>query len=481
MVKSALLISVFLVGFLLLVSGISFSANAEEAVKKDMDGLKGYTTAYPIRIDNNDEFNVSAWYMHWPGSGTEDDPFIISGYEIDAKGNGSAIYIGNTTLYFVIQDCYLHGAKKISLPYFAGAGIILYNVSGTRHIDSVKNNIISDNDYGMYIRDTHGENIVHNDINSNTYNGIWIYHSHYIYPKYNNISHNGNSGILGYSYYASIVEYNNCTYNGHHGIALTGGSLSENNLIYRNNCSSNGAAGIYISGSTTSPAQGNNVNYNVLYNNTYGIETYKANDTFIYSNTCINNTQDGIYLYAYSTNTTVEKNHCHQNHKYGLVLYQSSSSLPVAYSKVYENNFSFNALNGIYLYNSDHNEIYNNILYNNTGYGISIYGGSYNTVYSNSFYFNHGSTDTYDSSHVQASDSGTNNIWNLASGGNFWYDWQAPDSNHDGFVDNPYSIGGTAGSQDELPLASDVNIPEFSVMLILPLLVLLAVILRRRT
>ena len=91
------------------------------------------------------------------------------------------------------------------------------------------------------------------------------------------------------------------------------------------------------------------------------------------------------------------------------------------------------------------------------------------------FYFNHGSNDSYNTSHVQAYDAGTN-YWNNDTMGNYWYDWaknnDTNDQNGDGIVDWPYKIDG-GSNQDEYPLADTSAIPELSWFLIVPLLALI--------
>ncbi len=126
-------------------------------------------------------------------------------------------------------------------------------------------------------------------------------------------------------------------------------------------------------------------------------------------------------------------------------------------------------MDGLYMINSNNNEITNNTFSNNTRYGIEITEkSSYNQIYSNYFYFNHGSNGTYNASHIQAYDSGTNNSWNSLGRGNYWYDWannnDTNDQNNDGIVDWPYKIDG-GNSEDYFPLkntTAPTPVPEFN-------------------
>ncbi|NPA74629.1 MAG: right-handed parallel beta-helix repeat-containing protein, partial [Euryarchaeota archaeon] len=104
-----------------------------------------------------------------------------------------------------------------------------------------------------------------------------------------------------------------------------------------------------------------------------------------------------------------------------------------------------------------------------------------------SFYFNQGSNGTYNASHVQAYDSATGNQWNTTTGyGNYWYDWannnNSNDVNpHNGIVDWPYKLDGGTNAEDYHPLANSTPyVPEFSMLYPIIVVLLAALILRRK-
>jgi hypothetical protein len=112
-----------------------------------------------------------------------------------------------------------------------------------------------------------------------------------------------------------------------------------------------------------------------------------------------------------------------------------------------------------------------------------IYNSNNNLIWGNRFYFNHGSGDTYDISHIQAYDAGSNE-WNNSAMGNYWHDWannnDTNDEDNDGIVDWPYKISGS-DVYDYYPLKEpEVVIPELPSMLFIVLIVAFVALLGRK-
>jgi len=182
-----------------------------EDEEDDDEVSERYTSRDPIRIDGNEDFAEKAEENGWPGDGSEDDPYVIEGYEIDGGGYESGyrangryeygIYIGNVTEHFVIQECYIHNVTIISENMWLDdhhhdtqtpPGIFLHNsqngriekneiyssiaLSGSSY-NVITNNIIRSVNFSSF--DGHGitiipssfdpvENSVYNDIRNNT-------------------------------------------------------------------------------------------------------------------------------------------------------------------------------------------------------------------------------------------------------------------------------------------------------------------------
>lgn len=72
----------------------------------------------PIVIDGDKDFTPANGVVR--GTGTQDDPYVISGWEIEVPVALNAVRIQNTIAHFVIRSCKLSGAIE--------DGILLYNV-----------------------------------------------------------------------------------------------------------------------------------------------------------------------------------------------------------------------------------------------------------------------------------------------------------------------------------------------------------------
>jgi len=123
-----------------------------------------------------------------------------------------------------------------------------------------------------------------------------------------------------------------------------------------------------------------------------------------------------------------------------------------------------------------------NLFSDSTSFAVMVLaGGPSSRIWNNTFINNNGASATYDSSHIQAYDDGTSTMWDVNGYGNFWSDWQSPDDNHDGVVDNPYHLADNplhpvAGS-DHYPMTVPTVVPEFAPALVAVVYIMIALIL----
>jgi len=366
-----------------------------------------------IRIDNDTELQVWISDNNGTGSGTEADPYIIQGLNITGS-DGICIFIGNTTSFLVVRDCYLHGAGYAS-DHAPGAGIALYSVSNVRvenntcsgcnygiyltgsvlntltgnlcndsfegiYLASSPNNIISDNicnynsDCGIYLYSS-GSNTVLNNTCNNCQSGILLEKGGYstllnntcsdcmdgIYSEEsiwntmaNNTCYDNEAGIYVHLKWRATISNNNCSGN-QYGVYIDTSTL---NLVSNNNCS-DCDAGIFLEYS-----YGNTIIENDCYHDLDGI--HLRSDS--YENTLTNNTcevnDNGIYLYS-SDDNVITTNDC-GNNEHGIFLEDSNSN------DIIENGCSNNT-HGIYLEDSINNVISNNDCHDSVGNGIYLY------------------------------------------------------------------------------------------------------------
>jgi len=217
-----------------------------------VNNIVGLTYHAPIYINGNDDFVSQATNEGWTGGGTENNPYIIENYDIDASTK-HGIYIENTDVYFIIRNCTIHDGKATD-----NYGIYFYNVSNGK----IENCTIYNNSVGIYLHGSSSNDTITNCvIYNNTHGGIQLGSS-----SNNNIAncevYNNSDGIcLGSS--SNYNSISNClVYNNSYGIYL----LSSNNNIVKNSNLSNNGWGVLISDSSYNALFDVKIWWNSYYN-----------------------------------------------------------------------------------------------------------------------------------------------------------------------------------------------------------------------
>lgn len=193
-----------------------------------VETVDAYVAYWPIRIDSNAEFSGYSS----GGDGSQANPWIIENYDINGAGMGCCIYVGNTTDYFIIRNCYLHGASGVGhvIPYMHNdAGINLYSASN----GTIINNTISHNWYGIDLRDTNNTFIHANNASGNSGIGVYIEMSSWAIVTNNTISNNAGYGLSLYE--ANNVTVRNNTFAQNILKGVTMGNTVTDCLFYHNN------------------------------------------------------------------------------------------------------------------------------------------------------------------------------------------------------------------------------------------------------
>lgn len=135
------------------------------------------------------------------GLGTLDDPYIISGINIESKEAEIGIEIKNSDVYFKIQDCYITNTID--------AGIKLEGVSN----GEIKDSIIANTNNGIYLNLSNSNHFEMNMIFNNSNDGISLVDSsenlvyeNWIWNCNNSISGDTYNNFIGGNYYYSVYE-----------------------------------------------------------------------------------------------------------------------------------------------------------------------------------------------------------------------------------------------------------------------------------
>lgn len=159
----------------------------------------------PIYIGGDDQFTLKNGVIG--GSGTEDDPYVIAGWEIDAAGVTYAISVEDMDRHFIIRNCKIHGARTFGIlfKYVKNGEIesceIRDNTEGIHLFNSSNNEIsgnmiVSNNGAGIGLDEASvGNRISGNKVESNQYDGIYISESKDNLLVRNRIANNGGYGI----------------------------------------------------------------------------------------------------------------------------------------------------------------------------------------------------------------------------------------------------------------------------------------------
>lgn len=143
-----------------------------------------YDSHSSIVITKNSDFLAQGW----PGSGTEGDPYVIENLDIRWS---TCISISDTTVHFVIRNCYLWSFSTMRQD-----GVYLYNVEHA----TIEGCIIFDKVHGVYIDGTVGDPSINCTVFNNTIGAI-VPCSYGIYLQHSDGCEISNNAIVYSSYY----------------------------------------------------------------------------------------------------------------------------------------------------------------------------------------------------------------------------------------------------------------------------------------
>ncbi len=347
-------------------------------------------------------------------------------------------------------------------------------LSGGCTLNLVKGNNLNYNEYTSYVFGNGitiwgGSNntIINNTMNGNDHHGILLYALSNYNTVYNNTA---NDNIMNGIYIWSNSDFNNITQNmikNNRDNGINVNWYSDNNSIVGNFISNNWDQGIYIheycKNNTVVDNTAQNIGASDQNNGIY--VNVECDFNTILNNSLNNNAANGIWLANKCRNNTIENNKIKFNPSTGIYITGSGNN-------TFRTNIIYNSTHGLYLTGNSHeNLICMNLIFNTSDAGIYIYSGANNNTFkdntiqdnlnmgigiiqsinsNNSFYNN-----TFLNNFIHAVDNGTYNQWDNGTIGNYWDNYTGADFDDDGIGDTPYSIYGTAGSQDNYPLWDD--------------------------
>ncbi|MFX0209735.1 MAG: right-handed parallel beta-helix repeat-containing protein [Candidatus Hodarchaeota archaeon] len=381
----------------------------------------------PINIDGNGAFHSLAQNESWPGDGSLESPYIITGFNITNSTGSSAfplVEIRNTNLYFNLSFCIFEGGSY---------GLALSNVTNAL----IQNNTIrySLGDYGE------GDGIVlnscsFNEISNNTINGheefgIALSNSRNITIRSNYFIDNGDGGITLSSSNNNTLSSNNITSNGRFAIILTSSNnntVSDNiiidhgysiyissncqyNLLLRNIIDQNGEFGIRLTDSSNNTIVSNKILQNGMgmFIDSSPKNTFKDNEITYFGLRIIGDQLNHLFQTAVTNNSVNSKPIVYwQNINGGTVpdgagqiilvncsdvsiinqeFYNLEVALALDYCKrlMIQNNKVFNSsYNGVLLRYSNSSTLIDNYVQNTDGEGLVLAYSEYNTLIGNS-------------------------------------------------------------------------------------------------
>ncbi|MHA2295649.1 MAG: NosD domain-containing protein [Candidatus Hodarchaeales archaeon] len=376
----------------------------------------------PITITNDVELAIVAK----SGSGTENDPYLLGGWNITTN-TSHGILVQNTTSYFVIRDCRISTSFDENNDY--GISIDSVEVGTVRII----NNTCQDNGLGISITDSSNCTVVNNTC-QNGMIGILISSSNNAIVVNNTCNRffgtrSGGGGIYISDSVNATVANNTCQ-NNHSGIRIV---INSNSTVINNTCQNN-YSGISIGDSDNCIVANNSLNGDGLLidgpvdvllslsivnnqvnglslgfltneynrtvttsyghlimvnctnvvvkdqnysNTTRGIALHYCSRVQLVNNTSQNNKWDGIGIYD-SVSSIVANNTC-QNNSVGINIDDSVSSIVA-------NNTCQNNSVGINIDDSVSSIVANNTCQNNEWSGLYIDNSENSIVANNSFH-----------------------------------------------------------------------------------------------
>jgi parallel beta-helix repeat protein len=205
-----------------------------------------YVAHDPIIIYSEDQLRNSTGVTG--GSGTADDPYVISGWDISTENIGGCIFLWRTTSHYVIRDCHVHCADAVCIE-------VQDAPNGT-----IENCVVDDGSIGIFATGSSHTNITGNTVTNMTTLGICVGSSAWVNVTGNTATDDGNFG-MALEYLANVICTNNVVSdNDRTGLDIF---VVANVTVTGNNFSGNGGDGVFVNEASDLLIEGNNITSNL--------------------------------------------------------------------------------------------------------------------------------------------------------------------------------------------------------------------------
>jgi len=391
----------------LVVFGAGSPSMASESIQSGIEGYGQFSLAYTahdaILLDGNDEMIAQATAESWPGNGTADAPYEITGYYFyDVQ---HSVEIRNIDLHWTFTDNEVDGPGDVTV----WCGVEISNSSN----GYVANNLFHNRYRGLWLIDIDDVTITDNSFEDNLLHAI---------------------ECVGYIN-GCLISDNTIVRSDGAGIRILTAVDSE---ISGNEISDCDGCGIQVIGTTTSCQITDNTIEGVTG---IGIQLTQSTSATVLHNVITNATGDGIYL-SVSENVEVYNNTLQDGGDDGIVVTHCY------FGTVYNNTIVGTDGIGISVISGGNTTFRFNHIESSSDYGLKMGGNAENMTTTRNIFIGNGAAK-------QVCDEGENNIVIY----NYFDDWTSPDADADQIVDIPYSLDGEAENEDPYPLATPDTIP----------------------
>lgn len=318
-----------------------------------------FTPHDPIRINNDTEFAMMAASEGWAGGGTLSSPYRIEGLSISGGFSTDPLYIGNTTVHFLVAECSFREADDISWPYLTASGVTLFNVTNGEVWQCTFDSLY----YSITLNECDYVVIDFNDL-VGSFDGIGVYNCMGTEIVKNDFatsprgiqSESSNHSMIRGNTFSTITEYS---------VVL---AYSDNNTVVDNTFSQS------LTHLMLDNAKDNTIEDNTLSNSEYGVRIQNSDRSVVHNNTfAAGITLACVEIYT-SNNCTIEDND-------GTSLWYGVYAKNLFDLTARNNSFN-NSVVGVYVSNVKRALVERNTCYDNTN-GIEIYDAWYMMVRNN--------------------------------------------------------------------------------------------------